>query len=345
LISLAEDPQGGMTGCLFIGKASIKDNTYSGATSYRAPGAKDFVDQNLDCRMNAVTNAAPQAPVGNLSPNWPPKPNETWTMTIDGLAPWAINFEKLDKDGDPTGTATQSGVAFTAFAFKDTGVAGAFQVINNQTNESYYCAFKTLEVKGNAFVGGVALYQAKGGQASVMNKTCTAAIGSSVNTNTNTGGSTLGGIFGTTTTTTTTSGLGWPVQVAPGQIWSVSVKNIVFQLKLERVNNGITIGTATSSNVELAGGFVTQGDNLNLILTDGTATIQCTFGRSSVQGQTLNGQATYTEKPNATEQSWGACSATLAPKVSSNANPFNFKPKNLLTLEPEVAALRYFSSW
>ncbi len=348
LISFAEDPQGGITGCLFAGKASIKSNTYSGSTLYQAPGSKDFVDQNLDCRMNAVTSTVPQTAVGNQVPTWPPKPSETWTMTIDELAPWAINFEKLDKDGDPTGTATQNGAAFTAFAFKDTGVAGAFQMINRQTSESYYCAFKTLEVKGNAFVGGVALYQPKGGQASNLNKTCAAALGSSINTTTNTGGTTLGGIFanttGTTTTTTSTS-LNWPVQVAPGQSWSVNVRNIVFQLKLERINGGITIGTATSSAGELAGGFVTQGDNLNLILTDGTATITCTFSRSSIQGQSLSGQATYTEKPNAPEQSWGACSATLAPKVSSNPEPLNFTPKNLFTLEPQIAILQRFSSW
>jgi hypothetical protein len=351
LISFAQDPQGGITGCLFAGQASIKSATYVGATLYQAPGAKDFVDQNLECRMSAVTSTTNPAVAGNQSPTWPPKPNEAWTMSIDGLAPWAINFEKLDSDGDPTGTAMQNGTAFTAFAFKDTGVAGIFQMANRQTGESFYCAFKTLEVKGNAFVGGVALNQPKGGQAAPMNKSCLAALGSSVNTNasttTNTAGSTLGGIFGNTTTTTTntSTGLSWPVQVAPGQAWSVSVKNIAFQLKLERVNNGITIGTATSSAGELAGGFVTQGDNLNLILTDGTATITCTFSRSSIQGQTLSGQATYSEKPNAPEQSWGACSATLGPKVSSNADPLSFLPKNPLLLEPQIGMLRHFSSW
>jgi hypothetical protein len=347
MISLAEDPQGGMTGCLFIGKESIKNNAYSGVTSYRAPGAKDFVDQNLECRMNNVTSTVatgmPSAP--SSTPVWPPKPNENWSVTIDGLAPWLIKFETLDKDGDPTGSATQSGTAFTAFAFSDTGVAGAFQMINRQTNDSYYCAFKTFQVQGNSYVGGVALYQAKGGQASVMNKSCSAAIGSSAAANTNTGGSTLSGIFGNTNSnsnTNTNTGLGWPVQVAVGQNWTVNVKNLAFQLKLERINNGITIGTATAGKVELAGGFVNQGDNLNLILTDGTATIICTFGRSSVQAQTLNGQATYTEKPGATEQSWGACSATLGAKASTAANPLNLKRNNVL--EAQVLMLRHFLS-
>jgi hypothetical protein len=177
-----------------------------------------------------------------------------------------------------------------------------------------------------------------------LKKSCSAAIGSSVAANT--GGSTLGGIFGNASTNTNTNvnaGLSWPVQVAPGQIWSVNVKNLVFQLKLERVNNGITIGTATASNVELAGGFAPQGDNLNLILTDGTATIICSFGRSSVQGQTLNGQATYTEKPNANEQSWGACSATLAPKVSVAAEPLSLKSNTIL--EAQISMLRHFSNW
>ncbi len=347
LISLAEDPQGGMTGCLFIGKESIKNNIYSGTTSYRAPGAKDFVDQNLECRMNnlgsALPTGIPQTP--SSTPVWPPKPNESWTVTIDGLAPWAIKFESLDKDGDPTGTAMQNATAFTAFAFADTGVAGVFQMINRQTSESYYCALKTFQVQGNSYIGGVALYQAKGGQASLMNKACTAAIGSGASANTNTGGSTLGGIFGNTSNNANNSnaGLSWPVQVAVGQIWSVNVKNLVFQLKLERVNNGFTIGTATASNLELAGGFTTQGDDLNLVLTDGTATIVCKFGRSSVKGQTLNGQATYIEKPNATEQSWGACSATLGPKASVAAEPLTLKRDNVL--EAQLAMLRHFSSW
>jgi hypothetical protein len=281
--------------CGIYPKGNPTGNTLNGTAFRVKQGSTQPEDLKTTCSatLGANSSSNPQSPLANpnvpLNPNtntsqatspvWPPKPGENWTMTIDGLAPWAINFEKLDKDGDPTGTATQNATAFTAFAFSDTGVAGAFQMINRQTSESYYCAFKTLQVQGNAFVGGVALFQAKGGQASNLNKTCTAAIGSSVNSNTNTGGSVLSGIFGNANPNNTNTGLSWPVQVAPGQTWTVNVKNTVFQLKLERVNNGITIGTATANNVELAGGFATQGDNLNLILTDGTATIICTFGR------------------------------------------------------------------
>lgn len=469
LISFAEDPQGGITGCLFTGKASLQNNAYVGSTLFRAAGAKDFVNQNTDCRMNAVTTAT-SSNSGNFNPVWPPKPSENWTVTIDGLTPWIINFEKLDQDGDPTGTGTQNGASFTVYAFKDTGVAGVFQMANRQTGESYFCIFKTLQVQGNAFVGGIATNKPKGGQSSNLNKSCTASNGSisasnqtspfanpsqtpslnwppaiaigqtwsfaiqgggswsitlekvssvagafsgSVNgtdvrstgligydtqndqtvaavfgatdtmfclveksgfsgsslkgdtyrsvNNANptktgtactispvtaasatTGGTTLGGLFGNTggTPTGTVTGLSWPVQVAVGQIWSVNVNKILFQLKLERVNNGITIGTASSSSGELAGGFVTQGDNLSLVLTDGTATITCTFGRSSIQGQTLNGQAKFTEKPNAPEQSLGACSATLAPRVSTNAdpldivNPFKLESQQDLMLKP-----------
>ncbi len=341
LISFAEDPQGGVTGCLFIGKDSIKNNTYTGPALYKAPGAKDYADLNFNCIMNAVTTAAPQAQGGNLTPTWPPKPTENWTMTIDGLAPWAINFDKLDK-GDPTGTAVQSGAKFVAYAYKDKD--GYEFELSDDTNV-YFCTFTTLQVQGNAFIGGKAYAGPKSANSiPSLKKSCSAAIGSSASANTNTSGSTLGGIFGNTSpNTNSNTGLGWPVQVAPGQVWSVNVKNLAFQLKLERVNNGITIGTATASNVELAGGFVTQGDNLNLILTDGTSTILCTFGRSSVQGQTLNGQATFTEKPNAAEQSWGACSATLGAKASAAADPLNLKPNNVL--EAQVSMLQHFSNW
>jgi hypothetical protein len=117
LISIAIDPQGGSTGCVFIGKASLKNNTYVGSALYKAPGAKDFADLNFNCVMNALTVAAPQAQGGNLTPTWPPKPSENWTMTIDGLAPWAINFDKLDKDGDPTGTAIQSNAKLPTCTF------------------------------------------------------------------------------------------------------------------------------------------------------------------------------------------------------------------------------------
>jgi hypothetical protein len=339
LISFAEDPQGGVTGCLFIGPASLKNNTYVGSALFKVAGAKDFTDLNFNCVMNAVTAATPQA--SNLTPTWPPKPSENWTMTIEGLAPWAISFETLDK-GDPTGPAVQSGAKFVAYAYQDKD--GYEFELSDDTNV-YFCTFTTLQVQGNAFVGGKAYAGPKSANSiPSLKKSCSAAIGSSAGANTNAGGSTLSGIFGSTNTSpNTNTGLGWPVQVAPGQIWSVNVKNLVFQLKLERVNNGFTIGTATSSNVELAGGFTTQGDDLSLILTDGTATIICKFGRSSVKGQTLNGQATYIEKPNAAEQSWGACSATLAPKVSGAANPLTFKPKGVL--EAQISMLRHFSNW
>jgi hypothetical protein len=336
LISFAEDPQGGVTGCLFVGSASLKNNTYVGSALFKAAGAKDFTDLNFNCVMNALTATAPQA--SNLTPTWPPKPSENWTVTIEGLAPWAIKFETLDK-GDPTGPAVQSGAKFVAYAYQDKD--GYEFELSDDTNV-YFCTFTTLQVQGNAFVGGKAYAGPKSANSiPSLKKSCSAAIGSSASASS--GSSTLSGIFGNTNTspnTNTNTGLGWPVQVAIGQNWAVNVKNLAFQLKLERINNGITIGTATAGKVELAGGFAIQGDNLNLILTDGTSTIICTFGRSSVQGQTLNGQATFTEKPGATEQSWGACSATLGPKASVAAEPLSVKRNNVL--EAQVSILRHF---
>ncbi len=439
----------------------IQGNAFVGGKAYGGLKTEQSVP-NLKKSCSAAIgsgNAPTPNPIGNQAPAWPPKVGENWSVTIDGLAPWAINFEKLDKDGDPTGTATQSGAQFSAFAFKDTTIAGIFQLANRQTGESHYCAFKTLEIKGNAFVGGIALFQPKGGQATNLGKSCTASntsIGSAPTPNpgltwppniangqnwlldiqgsgswtislnkaasspTVFNGSVqgsdarnnglvgydakndflLGAVYGTndtlfclivksglsgsslkgesyrtvgnadpvktgtacslsipgaagTTTpggnspfgnilnpptptptpTPTPSGLTWPVQIAVGQTWSVNVKSLTFQLKLERVNNGFTIGTASSSNGEMAGGFTTQGDNLALILTDGTATITCTFNRSSIQGQTLNGQATFSEKPNAPEQNFGPCSATLTAKASVIGDPMNYFPTNPFMLE------------
>jgi hypothetical protein len=458
-----------VTDCVFT-KLQVQGNAFVGGKAYSGVANSNSIPSlNKACSAalgggQAVTQIQPQAQVGNQTPTWPPKPNENWTLVIDGLAPWLINFDRLDKDGDPVGTATQSGVKFEALAYKDKD-GYEFELSDDTT--VYFCTFSSLQVQGNAFIGGKAYAGPKSANSvPSLKKSCSAAIGSSASTSSqapnlswppkiaigqtwdfaiqggglwtvtlektsaiagafsgsvkgtdarnngiigydtkndyaiaavygstdtwlclaeksgfsgssitgntyravgtasptktdskctlslsgapsaNAGGSTLGGIFGNANTnnnSNTSTGLSWPVQVSPGQTWAVNVKNIAFQLKLERVNNGITIGTATSSSGELAGGFATQGDNLNLILTDGTATILCTFGRSSVQGQTLNGQAIYTEKPNAAEQSWGACSATLGPKASNNSDPLNLKRNNLL--ESQVAMLRHFSSW
>jgi hypothetical protein len=484
LIAFAEDPQGGITGCLFNGKASLQNNAYVGPTLFRAAGAKDFVDQNAPCRMSAVTTpVSTNNPNGNaqnsaLTPVWPPKPGESWTVTIDGLAPWAINFDKLDKTGDPAGSAVQSGASFDAAAYKD---ADGYEFEIADRNNVYFCTFTSLQVQGNAFVGG----KAYGGPVTAqsvpsLNKSCSASIGASTSANNGVspfannqppvasnlnwppsiaigqswafsvqgGGSwtislekassitgafsgsvkgsdvrnngligydaqgdytvaavygtndtwlclaakrgftsssitgesyraignanpaktgtsctiapagaaaasggtgTLGGLFGNTTGNTTpatsnNAGLSWPVQVAIGQTWAVNVNKTAFQLKLERINNGFTIGTATSSSGELAGGFVTQGDNLNLILTDGTATITCTFNRSSLQGTSLNGQATYSEKPNAPEKNFGACNATLAARAGSIAGPLDFVPRDLFGASRTETILKSYSS-
>jgi hypothetical protein len=96
-------------------------------------------------------------------------------MTIDGIAPWAINFEKLDKDGDPTGTALQSGAKFTAFAYLDSGEY-IFEVTDGKVVSE--CVFSKLQVQGNAFVGGLA-YAGPTSASSIppLNKSCSAALG------------------------------------------------------------------------------------------------------------------------------------------------------------------------
>lgn len=116
--------------------------------------------------------------INTLIATFPPKPGQTWTLTIDGLAPWALNFTKLDSDGDPTGTGTQNGVAKNVYAFSD-GSIFRFQVFDAQ-NTVFYCDFPNTRPTTATVIGGSA-FTAPNPQtrASAMNRACSVTINTS----------------------------------------------------------------------------------------------------------------------------------------------------------------------
>jgi serine protease Do len=116
----------------------------------------------------------PTAP-GALVAAFPPKPGQTWTVTIAGLEPWTLEFQKLDRDGDPEGISKQGAFSGPAFAFAD-GSDKVFQFFSNAGG--YWCVFANNAVFSGATIsGGRAFFRATNAQSpSPMNRDCSATI-------------------------------------------------------------------------------------------------------------------------------------------------------------------------
>jgi serine protease Do len=134
----------------------------------------------------STTNQPPPLPTNPTAgaPNFPPKPGETWTVTLQGLAPWTLQFTKLDEDGDPTGTATQNGVTTDTWALRLQDGTSRFQMLSSDRNGSFFCDFDRLQVSGNAFVGGRSVRSTRnpnggGNVYTDLKTTCSAALGAS----------------------------------------------------------------------------------------------------------------------------------------------------------------------
>jgi hypothetical protein len=77
-------------------------------------------------------------------------------MTIDGLAPWALNFTKLDDEGDPTGTGTQNGTSKPVYAYALQSGTFRFQVFDAR-NIIYFCDFpRNTPINASSVTGGSA---------------------------------------------------------------------------------------------------------------------------------------------------------------------------------------------
>jgi hypothetical protein len=110
--------------------------------------------------------------------SWPPKvtSGQVWTVQIDGLPAWTLNFNDVTKDGDPTGPATQGNKKFAALALRyDDGWFG-FAMI--EETGAYFCEFENASsVNGSRLTNGLALRREKGAEKSQdLKKSCTATL-------------------------------------------------------------------------------------------------------------------------------------------------------------------------
>jgi hypothetical protein len=121
---------------------------------------------------------AQTGPASSGTLTWPPKvtPGQVWTVKIDGLTAWTLNFNEVDKDGYPTGPATQGSKKFIAVALKyDDGWFG-FAMVDD--SGIYFCDFENDQsVNGLRLVKGIALRREKGADKSQdLKKACTATL-------------------------------------------------------------------------------------------------------------------------------------------------------------------------
>jgi hypothetical protein len=89
-------------------------------------GSNDLQDLNkfytatLAANGSDVTGGNTGGNSSSVTLSWPPKvtPGQVWTVQIDGLPVWTLNFNDVTKDGDPTGPATQGNKKFVALTLR-----------------------------------------------------------------------------------------------------------------------------------------------------------------------------------------------------------------------------------
>jgi hypothetical protein len=116
------------------------------------------------------------APIQTLNAVFPPKIGQTWTITIEGLAPWVVLFQELNKDNEPSGTGLQNGLARKVLAYLNNGLK--IFAMAGENDVIYYCAFAaTVQPVGATLSGGVAYQEPKGAQQpTAMNRSCSASL-------------------------------------------------------------------------------------------------------------------------------------------------------------------------
>jgi serine protease Do len=245
----------------------------------------------------------------NLIPAFPPKVGETWTVTLQGLAPWTVQFTALDTDGDPTGTATQSGITTEAWAFKMQDGSSRFQMVSSDKNGSFFCDFKTLQVSGNAFVGGASARSVRnpnggGNQFSSLNTTCTAAIVASAQPQ--------------PPTPPPTQNLSPVFPPKPGQKWTLTIDGLnSWMLDFTKLDSdGDPTGTGTQNGVaKTAFAFTAQDGSRYFQVFDAQNTVYyCIFpNRPQVSGASfVGGRAFSAQNPQANATNMNrACSTTI----------------------------------
>lgn len=173
--------------CTIPANSRASGASFSGALSELVPQGNQSQLNDLKTACTATltargtgtgtgTTAITPPPTQNLSASFPPKVGQTWTLTIDGLAPWSLVFDKSNQDGI-SGRATQNGVPNNTFAFVDSG-ENWFQVFGN--NLVYFCVFPARpQINGASLVGGQAFSAPDpNAQLTRLNRGCTATLNS-----------------------------------------------------------------------------------------------------------------------------------------------------------------------
>lgn len=179
--------------CVFDDAPTFKGSTLSGGQALNSsPNAEDWQNMKRTCTVSLqvtgaavaapATPAAPTQPVvtppatGGLTASFPPKLGQTWTVTIQNLSPWRLEFTKLDKEGDPEGTGKQAKFTAPTYAFVDDEGERVFQMFS--PNTTYWCGFaKDAVFSGATISNGKAYAQVKGQSTPrPMNRPCTATL-------------------------------------------------------------------------------------------------------------------------------------------------------------------------
>jgi serine protease Do len=292
----------------------------------RAPGAGNTNTGNTGNTGSTgnTGNAGNTGNTGNTgnagttsSLTWPPKvtPGQIWTVQIDGLPAFKLTFDKLDQDGDPTGSATQGNKQFAIFAFLLDDGWYRFQI--SDANGSYYCDFENASsLNGSKLVKGLAFRKEKNVEkVQDLKKGCVATLaagGSDVAAGQQTGGST-GGSTGSSSSGTLT----WPPKVVPGQVWSVKIDGLSpWTLNFNEVDkDGDPTGPATQGNKQFVAFALKYDDGwFGFGIADASGAYFCDFeNASSVSGlRLIKGIALRREKgADKSQDLKKACTATL----------------------------------
>jgi serine protease Do len=259
-------------------------------------------------------------PVG--APNFPPKPNETWTVVLDGLAPWTLNFTALDQDGDPTGIAIQNGLRTEMWAYRMQNGNARFQMVATDGSGSYFCEFSKLQVNGNAFVAGVSLRSTRnpngsGNITNSLNTSCVAALGSSVQ---------LAGNQ-PIQPPTIPQALTASFPPKPNQTWTITIDGLApWTINFTKLDSdGDPTGTATQNGVtKTAFAFTVQSGQRYFQVFDAQSVYYCVFPNAvqSSGSSLIGGRAFTAPTPDANAINMNkACVATITSDSSLQAPP------------------------
>jgi hypothetical protein len=150
----------------------------------------EFVADNFDSGECSPDTLEGKAVIGSLRPisvavarpnplfvaTFPPKPTQEWIVSVEGLSPWNLVFDALDRDGDPTGTGRQGSYSSPTYAFTESDGSKTFQFFG--TNGTYWCIFaRTATPTGASFLNGQTRFRANNTQNSqALGRSCSATL-------------------------------------------------------------------------------------------------------------------------------------------------------------------------